>query len=230
MGKLRHREVKWLTQGLTLFLFGINTNACTIFQPYFSWKYLLCLLIFGKCRVSKGFFGGSAGKESACNAGDPGSIPGLGRSVGEGIGYPPQDSWTSLVVPLVKNPPAMWEKCFLVLHCSHSLLKDYNFYLRLISSHLGNEKFSHFQTKTWNLSLEILVLILVVYYDFWVRSEYNAPYAKAVSMSRLLNVIRALYTLSSKRYTYLLFMVTFEKLSGKIFFLFYRWENWHQRS
>ena len=165
-----------------------------------------------------GFPGGSSGKESFCNAGDPVSIPGLGRSIGEGIGYPPQDSWTSLVVPLVKNPPAMWEKCFLVLHCSHSLLKDYNFYLRLTSSHLGNEKFSHFQTKTWNLSLEILVLILVVYYDFWVRSEYNAPYAKAVSMSRLLNVIRALYTLSSKRYTYLLFMVTFEKLSGKIFY------------
>ena len=35
----------------------------------------------------------SAGKESACNAGDPGSIPGLGRSTGEGIGYPLQYSW-----------------------------------------------------------------------------------------------------------------------------------------
>ena len=33
------------------------------------------------------FPGSSAGKESACNAGDPGSIPGLGRSAGEGIGY-----------------------------------------------------------------------------------------------------------------------------------------------
>ena len=44
-----------------------------------------------------GFPGGSAGKESACNAGDPGSIPGLGRSTGEGIGYPLQHSWASLV-------------------------------------------------------------------------------------------------------------------------------------
>ena len=35
-----------------------------------------------------GFPGSSAGKESACNAGDSGSIPGLGRSAGEGIGYP----------------------------------------------------------------------------------------------------------------------------------------------
>ena len=37
------------------------------------------------------------GKESTYNAGDPGSIPGLGRSAGEGIGYPLQYSWTSLV-------------------------------------------------------------------------------------------------------------------------------------
>ena len=37
------------------------------------------------------------GKESACNAGDPGLIPGLGRSAGEGIGYPLQCSWAFLV-------------------------------------------------------------------------------------------------------------------------------------
>ena len=52
---------------------------------------------------------GSVGKESACNAGDPSSIPGLGRSPGEGIGYPLQYSWASLVPQLLKNPPAMWE-------------------------------------------------------------------------------------------------------------------------
>ena len=51
----------------------------------------------------------SVGKESACNAGDPGSIPRLGRSAREGIGYPLQYSWASLVAQLVKNPPAMWE-------------------------------------------------------------------------------------------------------------------------
>ena len=55
------------------------------------------------------FHGGSDGKASAYNAGDPGSIPGLGRSVGEGIGYPLQHSWASLVVQLVKNLPTMWE-------------------------------------------------------------------------------------------------------------------------
>ena len=51
----------------------------------------------------------SVGKESACDAGCPGSIPGLGRSAGEGIGYPLQYSWASLVTQLVKNPPAMLE-------------------------------------------------------------------------------------------------------------------------
>ena len=46
---------------------------------------------------------------SACNAGDPGSVPESGRSPGKGIGYPLQYSWASLVAQLVKNPPAMWE-------------------------------------------------------------------------------------------------------------------------
>ena len=43
------------------------------------------------------FSGASAGKESACNAGNPGLIPGSRRSSGEGIGYPFQYSWASLV-------------------------------------------------------------------------------------------------------------------------------------
>ena len=53
----------------------------------------------------------SVGKESTCNVGDPGLIPGSGRSPGEGIGYPLQCSLVSLVAQLVKNPPAMWETC-----------------------------------------------------------------------------------------------------------------------
>ena len=51
----------------------------------------------------------SVGKESACNAGDTGSIPRLGRSSGVGIGYPLQYSCASLVAQLVKYPPVMWE-------------------------------------------------------------------------------------------------------------------------
>ena len=56
-----------------------------------------------------GFPHSSVGKESTCNAGDPSSIPGLGRSAGKGIGYPLQYSWASLVTQLVKNLPAVWE-------------------------------------------------------------------------------------------------------------------------
>ena len=61
-------------------------------------------------RPSMGYAGtSSVGKESACNAGDPGLIPGLGRSAGEGISYPLQYTWSSFVTQLVKNLPAMWE-------------------------------------------------------------------------------------------------------------------------
>ena len=56
-----------------------------------------------------GFPESSVGKESACNAGDPGLVPGFERSAGEGIGYLLQCSWTSLVAELVKNSPAMQE-------------------------------------------------------------------------------------------------------------------------
>ena len=56
-----------------------------------------------------GFSCGSAGKESTCNAGDSGLIPGLGRSAGEGIVHPLQYSWASHVAQLVKNLPAMQE-------------------------------------------------------------------------------------------------------------------------
>ena len=54
------------------------------------------------------FPGRSAGKESTCNIGDPGLLPGSERSTGEGIGYLLQ-YWTSLVTQLVKNLCVMWE-------------------------------------------------------------------------------------------------------------------------
>ena len=71
-----------------------------------EFDYISQILVPTKC---KGFQGSSAGKESSCNAGDPGLIPGSGRSPGEGIGYPLRYSWASLVAQTVKNPPAMWE-------------------------------------------------------------------------------------------------------------------------
>ena len=53
-----------------------------------------------------GFPGSSLYKEFVCNAGDLGLIPGSGR---EGIGYPSQYSWVSLVAQMVKNLPTLWE-------------------------------------------------------------------------------------------------------------------------
>ena len=63
----------------------------------------------------QGFPGSSAGKESTCNAGDPDSIPGWGRSLEERKGYPLQYSWASLVAQVVKNLPAMRETWVLFL-------------------------------------------------------------------------------------------------------------------
>ena len=75
-------------------------------MPMFSSKtFILSSLTFR----SLGFPDSSVGKESACNAGDLGSIPGLGRFPGERIGYPLQYSWASLVTQLINNPLVMWD-------------------------------------------------------------------------------------------------------------------------
>ena len=70
-----------------------------------------------------GFPDSSVGKESTCNAGDAGSIPGLGRSPGEGIGYPLWYSWASLMAQLVKNLPAVQENWVQSLGWEDSLEK-----------------------------------------------------------------------------------------------------------
>ena len=70
---------------------------------------MLRILFFYWSIIALGFLGSSAGKESTCNAGDLGLIPRSGRSPGEGIGYPLQYSWASLVAQTVKNLPAVWE-------------------------------------------------------------------------------------------------------------------------
>ena len=64
--------------------------------------------VFFGC-TEAGFPDSSVSKESACNAEDPNSIPGSGRSAGEAIGYSLQYCWAFLVAQLVKNPPVKWE-------------------------------------------------------------------------------------------------------------------------
>ena len=72
-------------------------------------NHIVYLTDLSQVLVGKAFPGGSDGKESACNAGDPSSIPEPERYAGEEIGYPLQYSWASLVPQLVKNPPVVWE-------------------------------------------------------------------------------------------------------------------------
>ena len=92
---------------------NVTVNCYThIFSCWIDLSTLSCYYAsFDRVYVygSQGFPGGSCGKEATCNAGDSGSIPGLGRSAGEGIGYPLQYSWASLVAQVLKNPPAMQE-------------------------------------------------------------------------------------------------------------------------
>ena len=67
------------------------------------------ILEFAQIHVDWGFLDSSVGKESACNAGNPGLIPGSGISSGEGKGYALQYSWASIVAQLVKNLPVVQE-------------------------------------------------------------------------------------------------------------------------
>ena len=80
-----------------------------LFSLVRSAAFLFCVSFISTLIFIIFFPGSSAGKESACNAGDPDSIPGSGRSAGERIGYPLQYSWASLVTQLGKNLPAVQE-------------------------------------------------------------------------------------------------------------------------
>ena len=70
-----------------------------------SLKFLWVFVCANLLQFYLGFPDSSVGKESTCNAGATGLIPGSGRSTGEGIGYTLQYS----VAQLVKNLPAVWE-------------------------------------------------------------------------------------------------------------------------
>ena len=96
-----------------------------------------------------GFSLDSAGKESAFNAGDPSSIPGSGRSAGEGIGYPLQYFWASLMAQLVKNLPAMQETWVQSLGWEDPLEKGKAAHFPLQYSHLENSITVHGVAKSW---------------------------------------------------------------------------------
>ena len=95
------------------------------------------------------FLPSSVGKESACNAGDPRWIPGSGRSSGEGIGYPLQYSWASLVAQLVKNPSAIrktwvwslgWEDPLKKGKATHSSILAWRIPWTVTWGHMGSQR------------------------------------------------------------------------------------------
>ena len=93
--------------------------------------------------------GSSVGKESACIAGDPGSIPGTGRSAREGIGYPLQYYWASLVAQLVKNPPAMQETWIQSLGWEDPLEKGKTTHSSILAWRIIVHCIVHGVTKSW---------------------------------------------------------------------------------
>ena len=105
-GRTRAQSIEESLRGLL----SSTCPSCLLQQRSSSQEAIpFCLLRILHFAGHLGFPGSSVGKESTCNAGDPGWIPELGRSPGEGIGYPLQYSWASFVVQLVNNPPAMRE-------------------------------------------------------------------------------------------------------------------------
>ena len=83
-------------------IFSPLTKGYYLINNYYSFVHILVWVY-----VWVGFPDSSVGKESACNGGNRSWIPGLGRSPGEGIDYPLQYSWVSLVAQMVKNLTAM---------------------------------------------------------------------------------------------------------------------------
>ena len=99
--------------GTSIHILGGPKSLFVLFHKLLQnpgWTFWPSQYLFAICiSFLMGFPGSSAGKESACNTGDPSLIPRLGRSFGEGMDYPLQYPWASLVASMVKNPPAMWE-------------------------------------------------------------------------------------------------------------------------
>ena len=110
---------------------------------------------------TQGFPDSSVGEESTCNAGDSGSIPGLGRSAGERMGYPLQYSWPSLVAQLVKNPPAMRETCILALGWEDPLEKR-----KATHSHRAYSPWGHKESDTTEC-LSLSNEELLIFKDFY---------------------------------------------------------------
>ena len=139
--------------------------------------------------IFRGFSGSSVGIESACNAGDPGSIHGSGRSAGEELGYPIQYSWASLVTQLVKNPRAMQETWIQSLGWEDPLEKG---------------KATHSSILAWRIPWTWKVLdtteqlsLYTFHNDIFILSNLNS---KIYKITNMMNFYEAKITLLGKFY------------------------------
>ena len=107
VGKVMSLLFNMLSGLVTTFLLSSKRLLISCLQSPSAVININCLCI--NCLFVKGQPHIAVGKEPTCNAGDPGLIPVSGWSAGEGIGYPLQYSWASLMAQLVKSPPTMWE-------------------------------------------------------------------------------------------------------------------------
>ena len=115
------------------------------------------------------FLDNSVGKEYTCNEGDPGSFPVSGRSTGEGIGYPLQYSWVSIVAQLVKNLPAMLETWVQSLGWEDPLKKE-----RLPSPVFWPEEFhSHGVAKSWTQLSDFHYIICFHLKNIFISEKMN---------------------------------------------------------
>ena len=136
----------------------------------------------------------SVGKESTCNAGDPSSIPGSGRSPGEGLGYPLQYSWTSVVAQLVKNPPAMWETWVRSLSWEDPLEKGTATYSSILAwripwtvQSMGSQRVGHDWATFISLHFPLIKISVVIMRLTLIESSLWVKQGAPISGSNLLN-------------------------------------------
>ena len=126
--QLQHQSFQWIFRVDFLYNWLVWSPCCSKdsqeFSPAPQFESIhssVLSLLYGPVLTSVGFPCGSAGKESTCNVGDLGLIPGLGRSPGEGKGYPLQYSGleNSMDYGVTKSWTELSDFHFTLLHFSH---------------------------------------------------------------------------------------------------------------
>ena len=134
-------------ENLTNYLGTVAQGSWYIKLTITQFSLFLPSFFFSSPIIFMSFPDSSVGKESTCNARDPSLIPRSGRSAGEGIGYPLQYSWVSLMVQLVKNSPVIWETWVRSLGWKDTLEKEKATHSSIqawrIPQSMGSERVGH---------------------------------------------------------------------------------------